>query len=114
MTDEKEHAKAKSASDIPAGADPKPAGQSPVQQSPVPVPAASSEAEVAAFINKMKTLAPSVGTGHGRLVFAMDATMSRQPAWDMAGFDPDPNKVESGSTRAAPARRPPQDTGACA
>ncbi len=84
MTDEKEHTKAKSASDIPAGADPKPAGQSPVQQSPAPVPAASSEAEVAAFINKMKTVAPSVGTGHGRLVFAMDATMSRQPAWDMA------------------------------
>ncbi len=44
----------------------------------------SSDAEVAAFITKMKTLAPVAGEGRGRLVFAMDATMSRAPTWDMA------------------------------
>ena len=39
--------------------------------------------EVADFIRRMRTLSPP--TGHrGRLVFAMDATMSRQPTWDMA------------------------------
>ncbi len=32
----------------------------------------------------MKSLAPATTTGRGRLVFAMDATMSRQPTWDMA------------------------------
>lgn len=47
-------------------------------------PAASTSAEVAAFVDKMKALAPSLSTGRGRLVFAMDATMSRQPTWDMA------------------------------
>jgi hypothetical protein len=32
----------------------------------------------------MKELGPRAGTTRGRLVFAMDATMSRQPTWDMA------------------------------
>ena len=45
--------------------------------------ARSSSAEVDAFINQVKGLAP-VGEGRGRLIFAMDATMSRQPTWDMA------------------------------
>jgi hypothetical protein len=36
------------------------------------------------FIARMKSLAPVGGTARGRLVFAMDATMSRQPTWDMA------------------------------
>jgi hypothetical protein len=44
----------------------------------------SSDADVAAFISKMKTLAPATGGARGRLVFAMDATMSRAPTWDMA------------------------------
>ncbi|MEQ1614061.1 MAG: VWA domain-containing protein [Hyphomicrobiaceae bacterium] len=48
------------------------------------VPAPSSSAEVAAFLERMKTLAPTAATATGRLVFAMDATMSRQPTWDMA------------------------------
>jgi hypothetical protein len=44
----------------------------------------SSDAEVADFVAKMNTLAPSVSSGRGRLIFAMDATMSRAPTWDMA------------------------------
>jgi hypothetical protein len=41
-------------------------------------------ADVATFIKQMRAMAPIAGVGRGRLVFAMDATMSRQPTWDMA------------------------------
>lgn len=44
----------------------------------------SSDAEVAAFLATIKSVTPRAGTGHGRLIFAMDATMSRQPTWDLA------------------------------
>ena len=41
-------------------------------------------AEVAAFLDEARrTPAPFKGT-RGRLIFALDATMSRQPTWDMA------------------------------
>ena len=43
----------------------------------------SSGAEVDAFLARVNTIAP-VGRGRGRLIFAMDATMSRQPTWDLA------------------------------
>ena len=47
--------------------------------------ARSSEVEVDAFLDKVKSLAVSEKAGtRGRLIFAMDATMSRQPTWDMA------------------------------
>ncbi len=47
--------------------------------------ARSSEVEVDAFLDKVKSLAVSQKAGtRGRLIFAMDATMSRQPTWDMA------------------------------
>jgi hypothetical protein len=44
----------------------------------------SSDRQVADFIAKIKGLSPQTLTGRGRLIFAMDATMSRQPTWDMA------------------------------
>lgn len=44
----------------------------------------SSQSDVDAFVKKLKTLQPTATGGRGRLVFAMDATMSRQPTWDMA------------------------------
>jgi hypothetical protein len=44
----------------------------------------SSTRDVADFIARMKSLAPQTTADRGRLVFAMDATMSRQPTWDMA------------------------------
>ncbi|MFN3743443.1 MAG: VWA domain-containing protein [Hyphomicrobiaceae bacterium] len=47
-------------------------------------PATSSTADVDAFLAQVKALRPQTTTGRGRLVFAMDATMSRQPTWDMA------------------------------
>jgi hypothetical protein len=42
----------------------------------------SSSADVDAFLASVKKM-PSA-SGEGRLVFAMDATMSRQPTWDSA------------------------------
>lgn len=46
---------------------------------------ASSASEIQAFLNQVKALGPSQGgSARGRLIFAMDATMSRRPTWDMA------------------------------
>ncbi len=42
----------------------------------------SSTGEIAAFLNAAKAITPVDGAG--RLVLALDATMSRQPTWDMA------------------------------
>ena len=60
-------------------------------KTPVPKPepglpeARSSDTEVADFLRTLKTLAnEGPATDRGRLLFAMDATMSRQPTWDMA------------------------------
>jgi hypothetical protein len=56
----------------------------PAQDTAVPE-ARSSDHDVADFLEKMKSVAPSSHDGaRGRLIFAMDATMSRQPTWDMA------------------------------
>jgi hypothetical protein len=43
----------------------------------------SSRAEVDAFLKQVRELQPAA-SGRGRLIFAMDATMSRQPSWDLA------------------------------
>ena len=45
--------------------------------------AESSRAELDAFLDRVQSLTPAA-SGRGRLIFAMDATMSRQPSWDMA------------------------------
>jgi hypothetical protein len=45
----------------------------------------SARPEIDAFIQRARTLAPAVEAGkRGRLIFALDATMSRQPTWDTA------------------------------
>ncbi len=49
-----------------------------------PAPSQSTSTDVADFLKRMKEIAPATTAGRGRLVFAMDATMSRQPTWDMA------------------------------
>jgi hypothetical protein len=47
--------------------------------------AGSARAEVDAFLQKVRALGPATQTGQrGRLIFALDATMSRQPLWDTA------------------------------
>lgn len=43
----------------------------------------SAAADVAAFLQKAREIPPDPGRS-GRLVFALDATMSRQPTWDQA------------------------------
>jgi hypothetical protein len=48
-------------------------------------PATSSRADVDAFLDRVRALDPAVKAGgRGRLIFALDATMSRQPPWDRA------------------------------
>jgi hypothetical protein len=59
-------------------------GQVPTEPRQGPLADRASGADVADFVRRMKELAPRTATGRGRLVFAMDATMSRQPTWDMA------------------------------
>ena len=52
------------------------------KQTPAP---ASSRPEIEAFIERVRGLGPAATGGkRGRLVFALDATMSRQPTWDSA------------------------------
>lgn len=45
----------------------------------------ASESDVAAFLETLEhTLPAAAGKGRGRLLFALDATASRQPTWDRA------------------------------
>ena len=54
----------------------------PSQQTPAP---ASSRPEIAEFLERVRALGPAKAGGkRGRLIFALDATMSRQPTWDSA------------------------------
>jgi hypothetical protein len=47
--------------------------------------ASSSRTDIDAFLSKVKALGPATEAGgRGRLIFALDATMSRQPLWDTA------------------------------
>jgi hypothetical protein len=56
-----------------------------VSDKPNIVPNRSSAAgAVDEFLSEVKKLTPVSGEGRGRLVFALDATMSRQPTWDLA------------------------------
>ncbi len=55
----------------------------PAKASPAPVKPQSNTGEIDAFIRQARMLAASA-TGSGRLILALDATMSRQPTWDLA------------------------------
>jgi hypothetical protein len=56
----------------------------PTEQARTPA-AGSSRAEIDAFLAQVKGLGPTTTPGQrGRLIFALDATMSRQPLWDTA------------------------------
>lgn len=57
--------------------------KTPMTRGEAATPAASSKSEIDAFLERARTLAPSQ-EGRGRLIFALDATMSRQPTWDTA------------------------------
>lgn len=44
----------------------------------------SSRGEIEAFLQQARHPGPLADAARGRLIFALDATMSRQPTWDMA------------------------------
>ena len=48
------------------------------------LPAESHSAEIADFLEKLKQAPARAGGGRGRLIFALDATASREPSWDRA------------------------------
>ena len=48
-----------------------------------PAATKSSQSEIDAFLAQARSIAPA-GEGRGRLIMALDATMSRQPTWDIA------------------------------
>src|SRR6201994_1593297 len=50
----------------------------------LPEAKSSTSDEIAAFVAKARAMSPYAAGAKGRLVFALDATMSRQPTWDMA------------------------------
>src|SRR5262245_16098372 len=50
----------------------------------VPDARPSTSEDIAAFVAKARAMSPHHAGARGRLVFALDATMSRQPTWDMA------------------------------
>jgi len=49
-----------------------------------PVAKRAASEEVAAFVEQARRTPAPPASGRGRLVFALDATMSRQPTWDLA------------------------------
>jgi len=76
---------------VPAPMADKPIDKSPASYNKTPASsdqtpvATSSRADIDAFLTKVKSLAPTTAPGRrGRLIFALDATMSRQPTWDTA------------------------------
>ena len=67
----------KSAGDVPSTQKSGNAGSLPEQRP-------SAAEDIAAFVAKARAMSPHAAGARGRLVFALDATMSRQPTWDMA------------------------------
>ena len=72
-------------------AKPNPAGEVPARQKPIsggagslPEAKPSAPHDIAAFVAQARAMSPLTAGAKGRLVFALDATMSRQPTWDMA------------------------------
>jgi hypothetical protein len=59
--------------------------RAPAPQAEKPASAAKSDrAEIDQFLERARTLGPRLDGKRGRLVFALDATMSREPTWDLA------------------------------
>jgi hypothetical protein len=63
---------------VPEDRTPAPAGQGGTPAAP------TSRAEIDAFLAKVRSFERAAPSGRGRLIFALDATMSRQPTWDTA------------------------------
>lgn len=54
-----------------------------VDRATTPASSRSSSGDIEAFLKAARSIIPATKS-HGRLVFALDATMSRQPTWDIA------------------------------
>ncbi|MCC8968067.1 VWA domain-containing protein [Bradyrhizobium sp. Pear76] len=67
-----------------AGKTIKPTSGGDVRPANAPGVPTSSSNDIAAFVAKARAMSPHRAGARGRLVFALDATMSRQPTWDMA------------------------------
>jgi len=63
---------------VPEDRTPAPAAQDSTPAAP------ASRAEIDAFLAKVRSFERAAPSGRGRLIFALDATMSRQPTWDTA------------------------------
>jgi hypothetical protein len=63
---------------VPEDRTPAPAGQGGTPAAP------TWRAEIDAFLAKVRSFERTAPSGRGRLIFALDATMSRQPTWDTA------------------------------
>jgi hypothetical protein len=74
-----EPTKSKSAAEVPLA---QKAASGRARSLPEAQPSASED--IAAFVAKARAMSPHAAGARGRLVFALDATMSRQPTWDMA------------------------------
>ncbi len=64
--------------------DQRPAPLKAQQDAPMPAKGGSSRSEIDAFLKAARDLEPPSQAAAGRLIFALDATMSRQPTWDLA------------------------------
>jgi len=56
----------------------------PATRAEKPAAVGSARAEIDQFLARARALGPRLDGKRGRLVFALDATMSREPTWDMA------------------------------
>jgi hypothetical protein len=63
---------------VPEDRAPAPEGQGSTPVAP------ASRAEIDAFLARVRSFERAAPSGRGRLIFALDATMSRQPTWDTA------------------------------
>jgi len=59
-------------------------GKSADKSRTLPEARTSTAEDIAAFVAKARAVSPHAPGAKGRLIFALDATMSRQPTWDMA------------------------------
>src|SRR6201991_4872604 len=75
----REPTKPKSGGDVSAAS--RPASGKP---GALPETKTSASEDIAAFVAKARAMSPHAPGAKGRLIFALDATMSRQPTWDMA------------------------------
>jgi hypothetical protein len=79
-----EPTKPKSAGDVPSAPKRESGKASAGRTGSVPEVSPSASEDIAAFVAKARAMSPHAAGARGRLVFALDATMSRQPTWDMA------------------------------